>query len=247
MRRRNLLITLYWVLVMALFGGAIYLVALRTPNEATMGKIQKIFYLHLPVAVNTLLGCLVVFVASAGYLWQRKNSWDHLATSAARVTIVLGSVVLLTGMVWGRGAWGRWWTWNPRLTFSLVLWLLYVTYFIVRNSIDSEQRRAVVAAVYGIIAFLDVPLVYLSTCMIPEIHPAPVELDAAMELALVAMFIPVTLAAIGLVLTGYLVARDQAVKAESAGNSVAGSRPADTSARLESLLRPNATLEISRE
>ena len=154
MRQRNRLITMYWLLVMALFGGAVYLVAFRTPDEASAGPIQKIFYLHIPVATSTLLGCLVVFIASAGYLWQRTSGWDDLSASAAKVTVVLCTVVLLTGMIWGRGAWGRWWTWNPRLTFSLMLWLLYVGYLLIRNSIDSAQRRAVVAAVYGIIAFL---------------------------------------------------------------------------------------------
>jgi heme exporter protein C len=214
MQQRSWLITVYWLTVIALFGGAMYLVAFRTPDEATMGPVQKIFYLHLPVAINTLLGCLIVFVASVGYLWQRKGGWDDLAASAAKVTVVLCTVVLLTGMIWGRGAWGRWWAWNPRLTFSLVLWLLYAGYLVARHSIDSASRRAVVAAVYGIIAFLDVPLVYLSACMIPELHPVPVELDSSMKLALAAMFIPVTLSSLGLIAMRYLVARDRATGTE---------------------------------
>ncbi len=247
MRQRNRLITMYWLLVMALFGGAMYLVAFRTPDEASTGPIQKIFYLHIPVATSTLLGCLVVFIASAGYLWQRTSGWDDLSASAAKVTVVLCSVVLLTGMIWGRGAWGRWWTWNPRLTFSLMLWLLYVGYLLIRNSIDSAQRRAVVAAVYGIIAFLDVPLVYLSACMMPESHPSPVELDPAMQRALVAMFIPVTLAALGLIVMRYLVARDERARAELAHRSIDESSPEDMTASLDSMLRPAARLEASRD
>ena len=94
-----------------------------------------------------------------------------------RSRCVLCSIVLLTGMIWGRGAWGLWWTWSPRLTFSLMLWLLYVVYLIIRNSIESSQRRAVISAVYGVIAFLDVPLVYLSARLMPDIHPASIELD----------------------------------------------------------------------
>lgn len=245
MWQRNWFITMYWIVVTVLFGGAMYLIAFRTPDEPTMGTIQKIFYLHLPVAINTFLACLVVFVASAGYVWHRESKWDDLAASAAKVAVVLCTVLLLTGMIWGRGAWGRWWAWSPRLTFSLVLWLLYVIYLIVRNAIDSQQRRAVVAAVYGIIAFLDVPLVYLSATLMPEIHPASVELDPAMQLALLAMFVPVTLATVGLVGMRYLVARDQAAKATAGQQSNDASAVSTTS--IESLLGQAMTVEGSRD
>ena len=247
MRQRNWLITMYWLVVTALFGGAMYLMAFHTPDDVTKGPIQKIFYLHLPVAVSTLLGCLVVFIASAGYLWQRKSGWDDLAASAAKVTVVLCTVVLITGVIWGRGAWGRWWTWNPRLTFSLMLWLLYVGYLIVRNSIESVQRRAIVAAMYGIIASLDVPLVYLSACMMPEIHPAPVELDPAMRLALVAMFVPVTLAALGLIVMRYLVARDQAARAATVQGNREAVSPAVSRSSIRSLLSQAVSVEATRD
>src|SRR5512133_1020212 len=118
-----------------------------------MGQIQKVFYIHLPVAICTFLACLVAFIASIGYLVQRKMNWDDLAASSAKVAVVLCTIVLITGMIWAKGAWGRWWTWSPRLTFSLMLWLLYVVYLIIRNSVDSSQRRALISAVYAVIAF----------------------------------------------------------------------------------------------
>jgi heme exporter protein C len=205
--KAKLLIVIFWVCLVALFAVAGGVLLYYTPTESTMGSIQKVFYVHLPVAINTFFACLTVFVASVGYLWQRKTSWDDLAASAAKVAVLLCSIVLLTGMIWGRGAWGRWWTWSPRLTFSLMLWLLYVVYLIIRNSVDSAQRRATISAVYGIIAFLDVPLVYLSARLMPDIHPASIQLDPSMKLTLAVWFVPVTLGAIGMVILRYVLAR----------------------------------------
>jgi heme exporter protein C len=189
----------YWLATFALFGVAIGLVALYAPTEQSMGPIQKIFYLHLPVAISTFLACAVSFGASIAYLAGRDSKWDDLAAASARVAVQLCAVVLLTGMIWGRSAWGVWWTWSPRLTFSLILFLLYVVYLMVRMSIESSQRRAVVAAVYSIIAFLDVPLVYLSARLMPDVHPASIELAAPMKLTLLAWFPPVLLLTAGLI------------------------------------------------
>ena len=210
------LISIWAVLTVALFAAALAMLAFYTPNETTMGPIQKIFYIHLPVAINTFLACLVVFIASVGYLWQRKTFWDDLAASAAKVAVILCTIVLVTGMFWAKGAWGQWWTWSPRLTFSLMLWLLYVVYLIIRNSIDSSQRRAVISAVYAIIAFLDVPLVYLSSRLMNDIHPQGVSLDPQMKLTLMMWFLPVTLAAAGMIMLRYMLARQQAAASATA-------------------------------
>jgi heme exporter protein C len=189
----------FWLGLGVLFAADLALVALYTPDELTMGPVQKIFYLHLPVAINTFLACLTAFVASIGYLWQRRAWWDDLAAAAARVAVQFCGVVLLTGMAWGRLAWGVWWTWSPRLTFSLALFFLYVVYLLVRSSVEGRERRAVIAAVYAVIAFLDVPLVWLSARLMPDIHPGSVELAPAMKLTLAAWFVPVTLLAAGLI------------------------------------------------
>ena len=193
----------YWLATFALFAFALAVLTSYTPTEATMGQIQKVFYLHLPVAIATFLACLVCFVASIGYGLQRNLAWDRLAGASARVAVLFCSVVLLTGMIWGRSAWGQWWTWSPRLTFSLVLWLLYVVYLMIRASVESPQRRAIICAVYGIIAFLDVPLVYLSVRLMPDIHPVSVELADPMKLTLLTWFVPVFMLAGGLIVTRY--------------------------------------------
>ena len=200
MTLRNMLATAYWLVVFVLFAAMVALLFTYTPIEQTMGPIQKVFYLHLPVAINTFLVCAVVAVASVGYLWQRHAWWDDLAAGTAKIAVLLCSVVLLTGVIWAHSAWGTWWQWTPRLTFTLVLWLLYVGYIVIRASVESRERRALISAVYGLLAFLDVPLVYLSVRLMPEdLHPVSIDLAPAMRLTLGLWFIPVTLLTIGLI------------------------------------------------
>jgi len=220
----NLATVAYWLVALAALGAAAAMLAFYTPTEQTMGPIQKIFYLHMPAAVNTLLCGAVVFVASLGFLWRRNLWWDDLASAAATVAVLLGLIVLATGMIWAHQAWGVWWTWSPRLTFTLILWLLYVVYVLVRPAIESRDRRALVCAVYGLVAFLDVPLVYLSARLIPQdIHPASIGLDGSMKLTLAVWFVPVTLIACGLVAARYRRNRRERIdEASRAGQGGAG-------------------------
>ena len=165
-----------------------------------MGPIQKIFYLHLPSAINAFVACLVAFAGGVGYLLQRKMQWDDLSAAGAKIAAVMCTIVLVTGMIWGRVAWNTWWAWTPRLTFSLLLWLLYVVYLVIRSAIPSPSRRATVSAVYAVAAFLDVPLVYLSVRLMPApLHPVSVTMLPAMKLTLAASFVPVTLVTVGLI------------------------------------------------
>lgn len=212
LRSQNILITAFWIMLALLFAGDVVLLQKYTPTEQSMGAVQKIFYLHLPVAINTFLACTTAFVASIGYLWKRTAWWDDLAWAAVRIAVQFCAVVLLTGMCWGHGAWGVWWTWSPRLTFSLALFLLYLVYLLVRSSIEGRERRAVIAAVYGVVAFLDVPLVWLSARLMPDIHPGSIELAPAMKLTLVAWLVPVTLLAAGLITVRFALNRRESLK-----------------------------------
>ena len=189
----------YWVVVLLAFAATTTMLFVYTPVEKTMGPIQKIFYVHLPSAINAFLACLLAFIAGIGYLWQRRMRWDELSAASAKIATIMCSVVLLTGMIWGRYAWGKWWVWSPRLTFSLLLWLLYVVYLIVRSSIENPQRRAMICAVYAIAAFLDVPLVYLSVRLMPDIHPKSIQMVSSMRITLAVWFLPVTLLTIGMI------------------------------------------------
>jgi len=198
---RKALTTGYWILTGLLFVcGLIMLVV--APAQTAFGPAQRIFYIHLPAAICTFLAALVLFVASVGYLWSRSIKWDDLASSAAKVTVLLCTVVLLTGMIWGKSEWGLWWTWSPRLTFSLVLWILYLAYLIIRPMIQSPTRRATICAVYGLAAFIDVPLVYVSVKLMPDIHPSSVELEPTMQLTLLVWFIAIPLLTAGLIAAG---------------------------------------------
>ncbi|MBO4301510.1 MAG: cytochrome c biogenesis protein CcsA [Desulfovibrio sp.] len=163
--------------VMAFLGGMAlavcqWLIYFHAPEEATMGLVQKIFYIHLPLSLWALTSFFVVFVASAIYLWRRKPSADRLAQASAEVGVMLCALALATGMLWARRSWGVWWTWDPRLTTTLVMWFIYAGYLIVRALDFSQQRRSIVCAVVGVVAFLDVPLVFFSARVWRSIHPA---------------------------------------------------------------------------
>lgn len=212
---KNFLITAYWLTTFALFTVALVLVFTWTPTESTMGDVQKIFYLHFPVAINTFLACLVNFIASIAYLWTNRRKYDDLAVASATVGVLLCTIVLMTGMIWGKSAWGEWWTWSPRLTFSLLLWLLYASYLMIRPSIESPTRRAMVSAVYGVVAFLDVPLVWLSVRLMPDIHPNTISLEPKMWLTVAAFALPVTMLSFGLIFARYGLYRRENAAAEA--------------------------------
>lgn len=212
-RRRGWIAGVYWALTLALLAIGVFL-AVRAPIDETMGPIQKLIYLHLPVAVNTFLASLVVCVASVGYLAARGQKWDDLAQAAAAVTVLNGTVLLLTGMFWGKVAWDLWWTWSPRLTFSLILWALYLAYLIMRRRIASPERRALVSAVYGAVAFLDVPLLYLAVKLLPDVHPTQSGLVPAMYPALWTWMAAITMISGGLIAARFFLARFPAFRWE---------------------------------
>jgi heme exporter protein C len=144
------------------------------PEDLMQGPMQRIFYIHVPSAWVGFVAFFVVFVSSISYLSTRKEKWDTLAAASAEVGFLFTTVVLLTGMMWGRVIWGVFWTWEPRLTSFLVLWLLYLAYLALRTYVPDPARRARFSAVVGIIAFLDVPIVYLSVRWWRTLHPEQV-------------------------------------------------------------------------
>ena len=142
------------------------------PVAADTGIIQKIFYIHLPLAWWALISFLTVFIASILYLAGKKPHWDLLAGAAAETGVVLAGLALVTGSIWARRSWGVWWTWDPRLTTTLIMWFIYAGYLVVRKLDLPENRRRNICAVVGVAAFLDVPLVFFSARMWRSIHPA---------------------------------------------------------------------------
>jgi len=169
-----------WVtLTLVAIGYATRLALVVAPTEATMGNVQRIFYYHVPTSMLSLLFPYVNFVASLFYLyWRRREplralTADAVAIAAAEVTVVYSSICLLTGMLWGRAAWGIWWTWDARLTSMLLLWLLYVSYLMLRK-LSSTGQTQTLAAVLSVFAAIDVPIVYMSIQWWRTQHPAPV-------------------------------------------------------------------------
>lgn len=149
------------------------------PAERIMGPVQRIFYFHVPAAAMAFVAFGVTFAASLAYLVGRRPVWDWVACAAAEVGEILAGLVLLTGILWASAAWNTWWTWDPRLTTMLVLWLIYAGYLLVRRSVEDEARRARLAAVLGIIGFADVPIVVLSIRWWRTIHPAVFDIKGA--------------------------------------------------------------------
>jgi heme exporter protein C len=174
-------------------------ILLFRPEETAAGSVHRIFYVHLPAAFNSFFGAGIIALSGVGYLWSRNRLWDRIAKSAGVVTVILISVVLITGMIWGYVAWGTWWTWSPSLTLSLVLWLLYIGYVVLRLSLHDPERRATTGAVYGIIAMLDVPLVYLSIAVFPDIHSSSMVLTWPMRIILLLSTSALTLLTLGLI------------------------------------------------
>ncbi len=142
------------------------------PLEETMGVVQKIFYIHMPLAWWALVSFFVVFVASIRHLMKRDAGSDILAGAAAEVGVLMSGLALVSGSIWGRAAWNVWWTWDPRLTTTLIMWFVYAGYLVLRGSGMGGERRALVCAVLGVVAFLDVPLVFYSARIWRSVHPA---------------------------------------------------------------------------
>jgi heme exporter protein C len=166
-------------LVLLLLGAAAYGALYVAPTERTMGTIQRIFYIHVPSAWTGLTAFFICFLANLFYVFRRQPKWDWLAVSAAEVGLTFTTVVLITGPVWAHPVWGIWWTWDARLTSTFVLWLLYVSYLLLRTLVEEPDRRALFSALFGIFAFIDVPLVFGSIRWWRTQHPQPVIMGGA--------------------------------------------------------------------
>jgi heme exporter protein C len=152
---------------------ALYMAFIGAPRERTMGDLQRIFYFHVPAGMTGLMAFAVNFFASLMYLIKKDRRWDGLGLAGAEIGVMFLAIVLITGPIWAKPVWFVWWTWSPRLTSSLVLWLLYVAYLLIRNYVPDPERRAMMSAVFGIVAFVDAPIVWFSIRWWRDIHPSP--------------------------------------------------------------------------
>lgn len=150
---------------------AMYAIFICAPEEATLGIIQKIFYIHVPLAWWGFISFFLVFLSSICYLTTKSIRWHAIALANAEVGVVFTILVLSTGMIWGRTSWGVWWTWDPKLTTALLLFFIYMGYLIIQGMDIEESKRRMFSAVLGIVAFLDVPLVFFAARLWRSIHP----------------------------------------------------------------------------
>ncbi|MGH9334878.1 MAG: cytochrome c biogenesis protein, partial [Vicinamibacteria bacterium] len=156
-------------MLVALWGAFLY-----APEEATMKEVQRIFYFHVASWWVAFIAFTVTFIASIGYLWKGKTRFDQVALASTEIGVAFTTIGLVTGPIWAKPVWGIWWTWDPRLTTALVLWLMYVGYLMMRRYIPDEGKRATLSAVVAIIAFVDVPVVFLAIRLWRTQHPEPV-------------------------------------------------------------------------
>jgi heme exporter protein C len=162
---------------------ALLAVFIYAPTEREMGIVQRIYYFHVPSAISAAVAFLIVFASSILYLWRREDRFDALARSAAEVGVLFSAIVLITGPIWAKPIWGVFWRWEPRLTTMLILFTMYVAYLMLRTYGSRTEQTQRFAAVFGILSFVNVPLVHYSVKLwAPEqqLHPIEVMLDPRM-------------------------------------------------------------------
>ncbi len=163
-----------WGLGFALMVAALCMVFVYVPTEKNSGIVQRIFYFHVPVAWVSFLAFFITFIASILYLWKRNVKWDAIASASAEIGVIFTTLVLITGPIWAKPAWGIWWTWDARLTTSLVLWLIYIGYLLVHSLATDSARGARYSAVIGIVGFIDVPIVFFTVNLWRTQHPTTI-------------------------------------------------------------------------
>ena len=161
-----------WLAALGLVAGLVMAFGVA-PREATQGNVQRIMYLHVPTVLVAYLAFAVVFVASIAYLWRRDPAADRLGHASAEVGVLFTGLTIAAGAIWGKPTWGTWWTWDARLTSVAILFVMYLGYLLLRGMIEDRERGARYAAVVGIIAALDVPLVHFSVYWWRTLHQPP--------------------------------------------------------------------------
>lgn len=174
--------SLYFIVTIAMLG-AVAAVFLYAPTEKQMGDVQRIFYFHVASALSAGVAYFLVFLGSVQYLRTRQDRWDRFAAVSAELGVLYSAFVLFSGPLWARPIWGVFWRWEPRLTTMLITFTIYVAYLMVRSYGEPGERTQRFAAVVGIVAFVNVPMVHFSVNMWAaeqQLHPQQVELDPAM-------------------------------------------------------------------
>lgn len=215
-----------WLTLLGLAATAVFALGV-VPADAEQGDVQRLMYVHVPAAWLAFLSFGVVFLASVAYLRTGRIRWDRIAVASAEIGVLFCVLTLILGSLWGRPVWGTWWTWDPRLTTTVVLLLIYVGYLSLRNVADSPSRRAHWSAVVGVVGFVDVPIVHMSVVWWRSLHqeatvirPGAPMMDPSMLVALLLGTVAFSVA------YGYLMAvRLRVGRLEDHATSTVMSRP----------------------
>ncbi|HEX5872640.1 MAG TPA: cytochrome c biogenesis protein CcsA [Longimicrobium sp.] len=170
-----------WAIGLTALSGAMvlatfWMIFFYVPTEAEMGIVQRIYYVHVPSALVAYLAFGIVALCSLGYLWLRDERLDTVAVCAAELGLVFATIVLMTGPLWGKIAWGAWWVWDARTSLTLLLWFIYAGYFVLRGATESPERGKRFAAILGVVGAADIPLIHMSVQWFRTQHPKPVVL-----------------------------------------------------------------------
>ena len=179
---------------------SIWMIFLYAPTDALEGQPQRIFYFHVPMAIVGMLAFGIVALGGIVYLWKKDERWDWVARAAAELGAVFITFTLITGSLWGRPIWGTWWTWDARLTTTLILWFIYIGYIMLRSYTGRTPAGARAGAVLAIIGVIDVPIIYESVNWWRTLHPSQVislgsspQLPPEMLYTLIVAFVTITL------------------------------------------------------
>jgi heme exporter protein C len=151
----------------------LYLAFVYAPTDMLQGDVQRLMYIHVPTAWVAFFAFFVVFVSSLVYLWKRLPEADRLAYASAEIGVLFTGLTLIDGSIWGRPTWGIWWTWDARLTTTAILFVIYIGYLMLRSFVEEPERRARLAALVGIVGFIDVPIIYMSVLWFRTLHQPP--------------------------------------------------------------------------
>ncbi|MBI4408855.1 MAG: cytochrome c biogenesis protein CcsA [Gemmatimonadetes bacterium] len=213
------------IIALAALVGAELLGLSASPPDRDMGHLQKIMYVHVPAAWSAFLAFFVVFIGSVLYLWKREERYDLLAAAAAEVALVLTALTLALGSIWGRPTWGVWWTWDPRLTTTAILLVMTVGYLALRSFVDEPDRRARWSAAVGILASLNVLVVYKSVQWwrtLHQVQSSPSTVDPAYALGLRLNALAFLLVLVYFILLRYRAARlERLVEAQAEARELA--------------------------
>jgi heme exporter protein C len=185
---------------LALLGLGAHLALTWSPPDIEQHDAMRIMYVHVPSVWVAYLGLFLVLVSSAMYLWKRDLRWDRLAVASAEVAVLFTALTLAVGSIWARPIWGVWWTWDPRVTTTAILFVIYVGYLMLRSLQSNPETRARQSAVIGIVGFVDIPVVHMSVTWWRSLHQGPTLqgmsgplLDPRMEITLLVNTVAFTL------------------------------------------------------